>query len=67
MKTTLYIQNLKGKYCHSIILKMLSKLKHKCNVSVKHEYATVTFAHQLPADVIPVKKTLSKNWLFRIW
>ncbi|MFH6769064.1 heavy-metal-associated domain-containing protein [Gaetbulibacter aquiaggeris] len=60
MKTTLYIQNLKCEYCDSIILKMLSKLKHISNVSVKHQYATVTFEHQSAADVIQVKKTLSK-------
>ncbi len=60
MKTTLYIQNLKCEYCDSIILKMLSKLKHISNVSVKHQYATVTFEHEAAADVIQVKKTLSK-------
>ena len=61
MKTTLYIQNLKCEYCEIIIKKMLSKLKHISNVSINRQYATVSFEHQSPADLIQVKKTLSNN------
>jgi len=59
MKTTLYIQNLKCEYCEIIIKKMLSKLKHISNVSINRQYATVSFEHQSPVDLIQVKKTLS--------
>lgn len=60
MKTTLYIQNLKCDYCENIIKKMLSKIRHISNVSIKRQFATVSFEHENPLDIIQVKKTLSK-------
>lgn len=60
MKTTLYVQNLKCIHCEAIIMHMLSKLKNITNVSVKRQYATVTFKHKTAKDVNLVKKALSK-------
>lgn len=60
MKTTLYIHNLKCEYCEAIILNKLTKLKHISNVSIKRQYATVTFEHETSDDIELVKKTLSK-------
>ncbi|MFH4963998.1 heavy-metal-associated domain-containing protein [Gaetbulibacter sp. M235] len=60
MKTTLYIQNLKCEYCEETILKKLSKLKHISNISIKRQFATLTFEYQTLEDLILVKKTLSK-------
>ena len=60
MKTTLYIHNLKCDNCEAVIINSLTKLKHISNVSIKRQYATVTFEHISPKDVEVVKKTLSK-------
>jgi len=60
MKTTLYIHNLKCDNCEVVIINSLTKLKHISNVSIKRQYATVTFEHEKADDVEVVKKTLSK-------
>lgn len=60
MKTTLYIHNLKCEYCEDVIINNLIKQKHISNISVKRQYATVTFEHETSKDVDLVKKTLSK-------
>ena len=60
MKTNLYVHNLKCEYCEAVIMNCLSKLKHISNISIKRQYATVTFDHEKANDVEVVKKTLSK-------
>ena len=60
MKTTLYVYNLKCDYCIAVIIDNLSKLNHISNISIKRQYATVTFEHKKAKDVDLVKKTLSK-------
>ncbi|TGV04364.1 heavy-metal-associated domain-containing protein [Flavivirga rizhaonensis] len=60
MKTTLYIQNLKCAGCESTIINKLSELKNIYNITIKLQYATVTFEHETKEDITTVKNTLSK-------
>ncbi|WP_298238435.1 cation transporter [uncultured Algibacter sp.] len=60
MKTTLYIQHLKCADCESIIIKKLSDLENIYNITIKLQYATVTFEHETKEDVAIVKQTLSR-------
>jgi len=60
MKTTLYIQNLKCGGCVSTIINRLSEFKNIKSVTVKLQYATVTFEHEMKADIEEVKHMLSK-------
>ncbi|GAA4941225.1 hypothetical protein GCM10023314_12790 [Algibacter agarivorans] len=59
MKTTLYLQNLKCGTCETTLINRLSALKSNSNISIKFQYATITFEHENKADVEEVKQILS--------
>jgi len=59
MKTTLYIQNLKCGGCESTIMDKLSSLKGISNISIKLQYATITFEHDTIETLNKVKQILS--------
>ena len=58
MKTTLYIQNLKCGGCISTIINRISALRHIKNVTIKLQYATITFEHRNKADIEEVRLIL---------
>lgn len=60
MKTTLYMQNLKSGGGEATIINKLSALKGISNITIKFQYATVTFEHENKKDVERVKQMLSK-------
>ncbi|MFD2724649.1 heavy-metal-associated domain-containing protein [Hyunsoonleella rubra] len=60
MKTTLYIQNLKCAGCEFSIIDKLAELKNIYKITIKLQYATVTFEHKTKNDIDIVKKALSK-------
>ncbi|MFH4967207.1 heavy metal transporter [Gaetbulibacter sp. M240] len=60
MKTTLYIQNLKGLDSEKAILKRLSGLKHIKSISFKQQFGTMTFDYTSKEDIDRVKHVLSE-------
>lgn len=60
MRTTLYLQNLKCDGCESTIINKLSALEGIFNISIKMQYATVTFEHETKEVIETVKRMLSK-------
>ena len=60
MITTLYIQNLKCGECETTIINKLSAIKNNSAISIKFQYATITFEHENNAEVDEIKEVLSK-------
>jgi len=60
MKTTLYIQNLKCGGCENEVINKLSALKGISNITIKLQYATVTFVHETKEVAENVKQMLSQ-------
>ena len=60
MKTTLYIQNLKCDGCENEVINKLSALKDISNITIKLQYATVTFEHETKEVADNVKQMLSQ-------
>ena len=60
MKTTLYIQNLKGSDSEKVILKRLARLKQIKNISFKLQFGTMTFDYTTKEDIDRVKHVLSE-------
>ena len=60
MKTTLYIQNLKCGGCENEVINKLSALQGISNITIKLQYATVTFVHDTKEVAENVTQMLSQ-------